>query len=67
MISRFCKHALTELSKHKNYDKEDLLLQHINERLTKSFDTYQKELDTSIDYLQRRNELNVMKKMNKLL
>ena len=67
MISKFCKQALKELSNYKNPDKEDLLLQHINERLTKSFDTYQEELDSSIEYLQRRDELNVVKKMNRLL
>lgn len=66
MISRFCKMALIELALHKNTDREDLLLQHINARLTKSFDTYQEELDTSIEYLKRRNELNVVRKMNRL-
>lgn len=67
MISRFCKTALKELDKHKNSNKEHLLLQHIDERLTKSFNTYQEELDSSVDYLQRRNELNVVKKLNRLL
>ena len=66
MIYRFCENALSELDKHKNTDKEDLLLQHINERLTKSFDTYQKEMDLSIEYLKRRNELNVVRKLNRL-
>lgn len=66
MISRFCKMALKELAQYKNTDREDLLLQHINARLTKSFDTYQEEIDTSIAYLKRRNELNVVRKMNRL-
>ena len=66
MISNFCRTALKELSQHKNTDREDLLLQHINARLTKSFDTYQKEIDTSIEYLKRRNELSVVRKMNRL-
>ena len=66
MISNFCRTALNELSQHKNTDREDLLLQHINARLTKSFDTYQKEIDTSIEYLERRNELSVVRKMNRL-
>lgn len=66
MISNFCRMALKELSQHKNTDREDLLLQHINARLTKSFDTYQEEIDTSIEYLKRRNELSVVRKMNRL-
>lgn len=66
MISSFCKIALKELDKHKNSDKEELFLQHINARLTKSFDTYQEELDRSIEYLKRRNELNVLRKLNRL-
>ncbi len=67
MISNFCRMALNELSNYKHSDKEDLLLQHINSRLVKSFNTYEEELDSSIDYLRRRNELNVMKKMNRIL
>lgn len=66
MISKFCRMALRELSMHKNTDKEDLLLQHINTRLTKSFDTYQEEVDSSIAYLKRRNELSVVRRMNKI-
>lgn len=66
MISKFCRMALRELSTHKNTDKEDLLLQHINARLTKSFDTYQEEVDSSIAYLKRRNELSVVRRMNKI-
>ena len=66
MISDFCRMALKELSQHKNNDREEILLQHINSRLTKSFDTYQKEIDTSIEYLKRKNELNVIRKMNRL-
>ena len=66
MISNFCMMALRELSNHKNTDREDLLLQHINDRLTKSFDTYQQEMDTSIEYLKRRNALSVVRKMNRL-
>lgn len=66
MISKFCRMALRELSMHKNTDKEDLLLQHINARLTKSFDTYQEEVDSSIAYLKRRNELSVVRRMNKI-
>ncbi len=66
MISKFCRMALRELSMHKHTDKEDLLLQHINARLTKSFDTYQEEVDSSIAYLKRRNELSVVRRMNKI-
>lgn len=66
MIRDFCNRMLNDLSKHKNTDKEDLLLQYVNERLNKSFDTYQKELDQGLEYLKRRNELNVVRKLNRL-
>lgn len=67
MIEAFCERALADLAKHKNNDKEDLMLQFINERLDKSFNSYHEELQQSLDYLKRRNELNVLRRMNKLL
>lgn len=67
MIEAFCERALADLAKHKNNDKEDLMLQFINERLDKSFNSYQEELQQGLDYLKRRNELNVLRRMNKLL
>ena len=67
MIKTFSERALIDLAKYKNKDKEELMLQFVNERLNKSFDSYQKELQQGIDYLKRRNELNVLRRMNKLL
>lgn len=66
MIEQFCEQALEDLSKHKNTNKEDLFLQYVNERLNKSFESYQEELQQSIEYLQRRNELNVIRKLNRM-
>ena len=67
MIEAFCERALADLAKHKNTDTEDLMLHFINERLDKSFNSYQEELQRGLDYLKRRNELNVLRRMNKLL
>ena len=67
MIEVFCERALADLAKHKNNDKEDLMLKCINERLDTSFNSYQEELQQGLDYLKRRNELNVLRRMNKLL
>lgn len=66
MIESFCERALDELSKYKHTDKEELFLQHVNNRLNKSFESYQAELQQGLDYLKRRNELNVMRKLNRL-
>ena len=61
-----CKHMLAELSKYKHTDKEALFLQHVSTRLNDSFNSYQEELDQGIAYLKRRNELNVVRKLNRL-
>lgn len=66
MIESFCERALDELRKYKHTDKEELFLQHVNTRLNKSFESYQAELQQGLDYLKRRNELNVMRKLNRL-
>ena len=67
MIEAFCERALADLAKLKNNDKEDLMLKCINERLDTSFNSYQEELQQGLDYLKRRDELNVLRRMNKLL
>lgn len=59
------EHMLNEINKYKNTDKEDILLEAINTRLDKSFQSYQSELAQGIEYLARRNELNVIRKMRK--
>lgn len=66
MIKNFCEKTLTELSRYHGNDKEELFLNYLNERLDKSFESYVEELDSSLAYLKRRNELNVARKMNRL-
>ncbi len=66
MIREFCENALKELSNYKSGDRESIMLERINERLDKSFSTYQEELNQGIEYLKRRNDLNVARKMRRL-
>lgn len=62
--SRNCISMLNDLQAHKR-DRESMMLEAINLRLETSYKTYCKELNTSLEYLERRNTLNVMKKINK--
>lgn len=66
MIVQMCEQMLKSLATHKNKDKEDLFLQYVNERLNKSFTSYQEELNQGLEYLKRRNELNVIRKLNRM-
>ena len=63
MLEETLFNMLYQLEKHKGTDREELLLVYVNERLNKSFNTYQEELDSGLDYLKRRNEVNVMKRL----
>lgn len=66
MITNFCKRAIKELQEYKGQSKEEILMKRVAERLDKSFETYQKELADSTEYLLRRKEINVLRKLNKL-
>lgn len=66
MITNFCKRAIKELQQYKGQSKEEILMKRVSERLDKSFETYQKELADSTEYLLRRKEINVLRKLNKL-
>ena len=66
MITNFCKRAIKELQQYKGQSKEEILMKRVAERLHKSFETYQKELADSTEYLLRRKEINVLRKLNKL-
>ncbi len=65
-LKELCTYLLNELSNYKGHSREELLLTYINERLTQSFENYQYDLQQSLDYLTRRKELNVLKKLNRL-
>ena len=56
---------LKDLSKYRR-NKKDLLEMYINDRLSKSLETYYSELSNSLAYLVKKNELRVLKNMTKL-
>lgn len=65
MMQNILNDMLKDLSKHKR-DKKDLLEMYINDRLSKSLETYYSELSNSLAYLVKKNELRVLKNMAKL-
>lgn len=66
MLRETCKKILMDLELHKNNSKEELFFQAINERLNDSFESYQHDLNLSLEYLKRRDELNVSRRMSRL-
>lgn len=56
---------LAELSEYKR-DKNELMAQYVSERLDKSFNQYDKELQHSIEYLTNKHEKSLIKRMKKL-
>ena len=65
MMQNILNNMLKDLSKYKR-DKKDLLEMYINDRLSKSLETYYSELSNSLAYLVKKNELRVLKNMDKL-
>ena len=63
-IKYFCNHNLEELKAYK-HSKDVLLETYITQRLNESFNNYQKDLNTRVEYLTRRKPINVVKKMNR--
>lgn len=66
MIESTIKEMIRDLQKYKGHTKEELLLQNVSERLNKSLESYNKELEQSIKYLAKKNELRMIRKINKL-
>jgi hypothetical protein len=58
-------YMIEELQKYKR-DKDSLMLQYVQERLDKSFNQYDKELQQSIQFLTRKHEKSLIKRMKKL-
>lgn len=56
---------LQELQEYKR-DKSVLMPKYVEERLNKSFQTYDKELQQSIQFLTRKHEKSIIKRMKKL-
>lgn len=63
-IPRIYSGMLAEISRYKR-SKEELMQYYINKRLTKSLQTYYHELTAEVDSLAHRNELKVMRNINK--
>ena len=57
------KLVLEELNDYK-HNKAEVLYNNINERLNKSLKSYYEELQESVNTLNYRNGLNVLKKLN---
>lgn len=53
-----------DLKKHKR-DKATLLEMYINDRLNKSLEVYYNELSDSLQYLAGKNDIKIMKKINR--
>ena len=64
-ISDFCKSNIKLLQDYKT-SKEDLLYETVKVRLNKSFKSYEEELDKSLQYLSRREEIKLAKKINRM-
>lgn len=56
---------LEDLGKHKNTDRDSLLLYYIESRLNKSFQTYYDELSKNVIYLGTKNELRMARHINR--
>lgn len=56
---------LEELQEFKR-SKDDLLPMYVEERLNKSFSVYDKELQQSIQFLTRKHEKSIIKRIRKL-
>ena len=57
---------LDDLHKCKGNTKEDIMMRCVSERLRNSEMVYEKELGNSLNYLSRKNELRMIRKLNKL-
>lgn len=46
-------------------DKDLLMRQYIQDRLTKSFDSYSSELNSCLQFLTKKHEKSILKRINK--
>lgn len=64
MLSNILETMLSDMSKY-HRDKNEILVSAITERLNNSLKVYYKELSDSLDYLRKKDELKMLKKMNR--
>lgn len=55
---------IEELSQYKR-PRDVIMMEAVQERLNTSYDVYVKELDNSLQFLSKRHELSIMKRLNK--
>lgn len=62
------KHLINMLTELNNYrrDRNILMEIHVTERLNQSFNQYDKELQQGIQFLTRKHEKSLLKRINKL-
>lgn len=60
-----CNRILAELSKHKGVDKETVFINCVKDRMDKCLDTYREEMETAYRYLTERNEIKMMRRLNR--
>ena len=66
MNSQMIVNMLKDLQSHKGHTREELMLQNVSSRLNQSFEVYNKEIEQSMKYLAKKNELRMIRKLNKL-
>lgn len=64
MFKEFCTANLMLLKKYKR-NRDELMFNYVSERLAKSLKTYDDELEDSLKYLERRKQLNLIRKISK--
>lgn len=64
MIENNINNLLCELSKY-HRSKSDIIYDCINNRLNKSLESYNSELNDSFEYLARRKPEKIMRKLNR--
>lgn len=58
------KRINSDITNTLQYSKSEILENCINNRLNKCQKTYEEEIETAIQYLYRRDEMNVLRKLN---
>lgn len=66
MFKDICFSILHDITELKQTNKFDLLITHINNRLNESYNSYENDLNSSLDFLKRRDDLRLMRRLNKL-
>lgn len=64
-MTTLIKEIISELSEYHN-DKTTLMKRYVIERLDKSFNEYNKELNQAVEFLSKKHEKSIIKRMKKL-